>query len=45
MKKKFWNIMKKTITGVASLSSETTSVFGLYQPAIPQALLKKKRKK
>lgn len=45
MKKKFFWVMKKTITGIADLSSETTSVFGLYQPNIPKTLIKKKRTK
>ncbi len=45
MKKRLLTVVAKVIKGTASISSETTSVFGLYQPKNPQALIKSNKKK
>lgn len=45
MKTKLSNIIKKAIKGAAIISSESTSLTGLYQPKTPDSLLKSEKKK
>ena len=45
MKKGISNIVTKVITGVAVISSESTSILGLYQPQTPKSLIKPDKKK
>lgn len=45
MKKRIIAVVKKTIESVAAVSSETTSILGLYQPRTPKALIKSDKKK
>ena len=40
MGEKLTGLIRKMISGVAELSSETTSVIGLYQPKTPENLNK-----
>ncbi len=44
MKKRLLTIVSNMIKGAASISSETTSGLGLYQPKTPQALIKSGKK-
>lgn len=44
MKAKFSAVIKKTLKSVAVFSSETTSLFGLYQPKTPKTLIKSDKK-
>lgn len=44
MKAKFSAVIKKTLKNVAVSSSETTSLFALYQPKTPKALVKSEKK-
>lgn len=45
MKKKISAIVKKVVKGVAVISSESTSLAGLYQPQTPKSLIKSDKKK
>ncbi|MCM1508159.1 MAG: cyclic lactone autoinducer peptide [Ruminococcus flavefaciens] len=45
MKKRIIDVVRKTIESVANVSSETTSILGLYQPRTPKALIKSNKKK
>ena len=45
MKKRLSTVVKKVIKGSAVISSESTSMVGLYQPKTPQALIKFNKKK
>lgn len=45
MKKRIFAVVKKTIESVAAISSETTSILGLYQPKTPKSLIKSNKKK
>jgi cyclic lactone autoinducer peptide len=45
MKVKLSDMIKKTLKGVAIISSGTTSTFGLYQPKTPECMLKHEKKK
>lgn len=45
MKEKIYTFVRKAIKGAANVSSETTSIFSLYQPKTPEALLKSEKKK
>lgn len=44
MKKKLSIVVSKVIKKAASISSETTSGLGLYQPKTPKALIKSEKK-
>lgn len=44
MKKSILAFVKKTIEGVAVVSSETTSILSLYQPKTPKVLIKSDKK-
>lgn len=44
MKAKFSAVIKKALKSVAVASSETTSIFSLYQPKTPKALVKSEKK-
>lgn len=44
MKAKFSAAVKNVLKSVAVVSSKTTSLFGLYQPKTPKALIKSKKK-
>ena len=44
MKAKLSAAVKKVLKYVAVVSSETTSLFGLYQPKTPKALIKSEKK-
>ncbi len=44
MKSVISNIIKKVIKGAARISSESTSLTGLYQPKKPEALMKPEKK-
>lgn len=45
MKKEISAIVKKVVKGIAVISSETTSMFGLYQPQTPKSLIKTDKRK
>ncbi|MCM1008911.1 MAG: cyclic lactone autoinducer peptide [Ruminococcus flavefaciens] len=45
MKKRIIDVVRKTIESVATVSSEATSILGLYQPKTPNALIKSNKKK
>ncbi len=44
MKARFSAAVKKVLKSVAVVSSETTSMLGLYQPNTPKALVKSEKK-
>ena len=44
MKAKLSDVIKKTFKNLAVLSSETTSVFALYQPITSKTLVKSEKK-
>lgn len=44
MKNRIIAVVKKTIESVASVSSETTSILGLYQPKTLKSLVKSDKK-
>lgn len=44
MKNRIIAVVKKTIESVASVSSETTSILGLYQPKTLKSLVKSEKK-
>lgn len=44
MKAKISTAVKKILKNVAVASSETTSLFSLYQPKTPKALVKSEKK-
>ena len=44
MKEKTTTILKKTLASIASLSCESASFLCLYEPKLPEQLLKKNKK-
>ena len=44
MKSKISNAISKILKNVAIASAETTSIFSLYQPKTPKALIKSDKK-